>query len=143
MQGPGGSSSSQPATDSWWEDTIPTHRCQHRVEGFSSTHCHITTKERRGLLPGPSAVTSGVRIVTLFTGFSTCPKPGVPRTPQNCILPRQSGYLPAVSFPSLVTCAHSLHALTQPGYTEKVSPWLQPGTGGPRQTGVATLRPSL
>lgn len=72
MQGPGGSSSSQLATDSRWRCSClsPIYRCQYRVEGASYTQGHIAAKERRRLLPGPSAMTSDPRTVTLFVCLS-------------------------------------------------------------------------
>lgn len=71
MQGPGGPSSSQLATDSRWRCSCLSliYRCQYRIEGASSTQGHIAAKKRR-LLPDPSAMTSGPRTVTLFVCLS-------------------------------------------------------------------------
>lgn len=86
------------ACRAWWAPVLPSLPLTHgtvpnpqtSTQGAFSIQCHITAEERRGLLPGPSAVTNDLRTVTLCLLVPSLGSQG----PYKCILTRQPGHLP-------------------------------------------------
>jgi hypothetical protein len=100
-------------------DTVPNPQMSTQGGGYPLYPLpHNNSREVR-VAPWTKCCDQCLRTVTLFAGLSTCPKPGVLRTPRILSLPDSLGTSsPPVSFPSLVTCGHSLHAFSWAGYTQ-------------------------